>query len=66
MFTPADLKLEFEKNARLLWREWDNFDYFMREAANDAGYLDVAHILLHSHCKEGVERIHELEELFNL
>lgn len=66
MFTPADLKLEFEKNARLFWREWDDFDYLIKKAPKNATYLDAAHILLHSHGKEGIERMNELEELFKL
>jgi len=66
MFTPADLKMEFEKNARLFWREWDYFDYLIKKAPKDAKYLDAAHVLIRSHGKEGAERINELEELLEL
>ena len=64
MFTPVDFKLEFEKNARFFWREWDEFDYLIRKAPKNATYLDAAHVLLHSHGEEGVDRITEMEDLF--
>ena len=66
MFTPADLKLEFEMNARPFWREWDRFEYLISKVPRGAEYLDAALTILHTHGEEGIHRVSELQSLFEL
>ena len=66
MFTPADLKLKFELNARPFWREWDRFEYLVSKAPKGAEYLDATLTILHTHGEERIHRVSELQNLFKL
>ena len=65
MFTPADLRLEFELKATPFWRKWDLFEHLIKNAPIGAAYLHLAKTILFRHGKEGWDIIHELDELFN-
>ena len=66
MFTFADLKLEFEMNARPFWRQWDRFEYLVSKAPKGVEYLDAALTILHTYGEEGIHRVSELQNLFKL
>lgn len=64
MFTPANLRLEFELKATPFSREWDVFEDLIKNAPTGAAYLHLANTILFTHGKEGLDRVQELEELF--
>ena len=64
MFTPADLRLEFELKATPYWRKWDIFEHLIENAPTSAAYLGLANTIMFTHGKEGLDRIQELEDLF--
>lgn len=64
MFTPADLRLEFELRATPFWREWDVFENLIKNAPTAASYIPIANTILSTHGKEGLDNIQELEEFF--
>ena len=53
MFTPADLRLEFELKATPFWREWDLFEHLIKNAPTTTTYLHLAETILFTHGKEG-------------